>query len=698
MAAAGGREIDRWTRRLAWAAVLAAGLLAVTLALHRVADNDLGYHLAYGETWLRTGRIVDGGRFLYTDFDPAELARPGNRPPGGWYDQIRGELRFPNANYLSQAMMALAFRAGGFAGTILLQALLTGALMALLALFLRRRGVPPLWLAPALLLVVLGTYERASLRPELFGYVLLLAELVLLSAPSLDWRKVAALILCQGLFVQLHSYWLLGLGLAGAFLAEALFAEALLSTPLAREGRRQVSPADRRRLQHLAVALLGMAAVAFVNPWGWRMVAFPLETLLFLRTHAAPAAAAAGHPWAQVTECQGPFAALYLRSVTTYAFVAALALAALATMAALLRRNWAHLLILAGITLVGLSMRRNVAVAVLLLVPVAAATLRESWGAWQARRRESAGRRRGAIGQWAPLALGALALLIAAGGILEAATSRLYYRENRRRRAGIGPAERDLPFAAARVLRDWPAMGDGSGRGGPRLFCSYNTGSTLLFFAGRDGAPREVPIYSNQWAYPASLMAENFRLCSAEGDFMRFAVEHDVGAVLLDCTTEHAKLARRLLHQVGWRPLHFDGLHLLLARPDVPPPSGLAPFLDAEALIAEIRASEPFPAFALQRAGACLHLLELLDSAERFCRAAIENDARRAGAWQMLGVVLATRASRALQQDPRSSKGWSDLEEAARSLREGLRLDHRDAGARENLRRVEQMLAQAPRR
>jgi len=95
--------------RIVTALALAGALaLAVLLAVRPLISPDLGYHLAYGEEFLETGRIVDtNSEFLYTL--PADADYGGQMGPGCWYD-ADGQYRFPNANWLSQLALAKRYR------------------------------------------------------------------------------------------------------------------------------------------------------------------------------------------------------------------------------------------------------------------------------------------------------------------------------------------------------------------------------------------------------------------------------------------------------------------------------------------------------------------------------------------------------------------------------------------------------------
>jgi hypothetical protein len=337
-------------RTLSVLAVAAAVAAATAMGVRPLTSPDLGYHLAYGEEFLDTGRPVDTNPYLYTNPAPGgadsgsaeRYAEQGRPPPGPgcWYDE-QGRYRFANANWLTQAVMAGVWRLGrsygpaaGFSALSLLQAGLSAALFLLVAAALRRmgrgegvfrgEGVSPLrvadilsartegipvrgpkglpsvasssaavglkktkreaaaekreaaaekeargrdardtrgqdvrdtqgrdpygpaalatqlatstpWWAVALgvLLAAMATYPRRELRPELFGYVLLAAELTVLAGGVRGWRSVAALIALQALFVNFHSYFLLGL-----LLTAAMLGDSVLRLVWARWGRR----------------------------------------------------------------------------------------------------------------------------------------------------------------------------------------------------------------------------------------------------------------------------------------------------------------------------------------------------------------------------------------------------------------------------------------------------------------------------
>ncbi len=84
----GVRLSKRLYVRLAVAGAVAAAMTFVALlGIRTLTSVDLGYHLAYGDQLLRTGKIADHDGSIYTL--PAEGLPAGRRPepgPGCWYD------------------------------------------------------------------------------------------------------------------------------------------------------------------------------------------------------------------------------------------------------------------------------------------------------------------------------------------------------------------------------------------------------------------------------------------------------------------------------------------------------------------------------------------------------------------------------------------------------------------------------------
>ena len=197
-------------RILLWLPVLAAVAAGVLFGVRVLTAEDLGYHLAYGNRFLDTGSVVDHDEFLYT-LPPADTPA-WHRPdpgPGGWYDD-QGHYRFTNASWLSQVLNAVAYRIGGVAGLNVQLVILAILLLGLIVWLMRRLEVPPLVISAAVVALVLVSYQRLTLRPELFGYIVLVAQACLLAGMwrkgrlhrPLPWAAVSGLVGLQVLFVN----------------------------------------------------------------------------------------------------------------------------------------------------------------------------------------------------------------------------------------------------------------------------------------------------------------------------------------------------------------------------------------------------------------------------------------------------------------------------------------------------------------
>ena len=121
-------------RALSGLAAVSALVMVVLMATRPLRSPDLGYHFAYGETFLETGRIVDHNDFLYT---MPGAPQGGEVGPACWWD-ADGRYRFPNANWLSQVVMAAVHRYGGAVGMSLLQAALVAVIFAVMFVTMRR--------------------------------------------------------------------------------------------------------------------------------------------------------------------------------------------------------------------------------------------------------------------------------------------------------------------------------------------------------------------------------------------------------------------------------------------------------------------------------------------------------------------------------------------------------------------------------
>lgn len=653
-----------WRRGLGVLALLAACGFAGLLGVRTLVSPDLGYHLAYGESFWDAGEIVDSSPMVYTLHAPAPDGW-GELPPGCWFD-TDGVFRFPNANWLSQVVMSACWRAGGVTGLCVLQAALAGGIFALGVVTMLRLGVPAGLAAAAVLLIALTSYERLSLRPEVFGYLLLSGELCVLATCRPSWRSAMILVLLQLLMVNLHSYFLLGLALAGAF-----WLEALLRSIWARRTPHPPTGEDRRRLAFRSIAMAGMLAACLVNPWTWRLAVLPVQTLLFMRAHnvAGGGTGPGGHPWSYIGEFFRPLADVsFAQTPATKAYMALLAIAAVAWLVCLARRRWAWALILLAMAAVSLSMRRNIAPAAIIIGPLAAAAL---WD-WPLSRLGAGFRK-----YLSPLASGAIVL----AGILlsvSVATQGFYHSQRSPVRMGCGLSDLALPLDAGRWLdANLPAA---------RIWTDYNSSSNLHYFTTPH---RPVPILTNTWAYPPGVMQEVLRVGAGSTPFAPLQSRDAIGAVVLRIDRSTAPLARTLAGgDGGWALVHLAGTHAVFA-PRKALPAGTGPLsedtLDTAGYIARLTAMDPCADYALHAGGVALYDLEWYSAAVEVFRAAAAANPGYYKSRMMVGVSLAQRARRRAGD----SRALADLQQARQEFLQALQIAPHAADAKTNLNLVQ---------
>jgi len=666
--------------------LLIACILAVLLAIRPLASPDLGYHLTYGEQFLDTGRIVDHNPYIYT-LPEHETAPSGPLParptpgPGCWYD-AQGKYRFVNANWLSQAIMAAVHRLGGVNALVALQASLVAGIVLLTAGTARRMGVPAILSAAGIALVAMTAYARFNLRPELFGYLLLAGQLFVLAGPQITWPAVAALAVLQLLLVNVHSYFLLGLALTGAVTAEALLRLAWLRARHAQGGQELRNA--RRRAALLGVALAVQLALSFANPWTWRGAVLPVQTLIFMRVNdiAGSSPAGMGHPWSRIGEFFRPFApGAFAGAKATQAYCVLLGLAAAGAIAAALRRQWAWLAIIAGMTLVSLSMRRNIAPAAILIIPPALACI---WSAGKGLTARLPNAARASVS----LAVVGAVLACSAYWIVSVVTNEFYYRDRLPWRFGAGVSQLTVPLDAA----DWL----GRNRPAGRVWTDYNSSSNLHYFTQPHP---DVPILTNTWAYPPDVMTMVLDAGRDAASFIAAAKHYAVEVVVLRVDSASGRLARHLVDSPDWSLVALDAWHAVFVRAGGPN-AALAgrdaiseQSLDVPKLISRFAARDARSAYSLNLGGVTLLQLGMHDAAAEVLQAAADDDPQYYEAWNSLGHALAGRGNQRLAAWD-LLRAREDLLRARQSFLRCLAIqpDYRYAIA--NLALVERQLAQ----
>jgi hypothetical protein len=463
-------------------AVVAASLAGV----RTITAEDIGYHLAFGEAFCQEGRLVDHCEVLYappggTDADPG---------PGNWYD-AQGRYRFPNANWLTQVIFYAAWAAGGVVGLNVLLAACVAALFVLVALTCLRGGGSPLAAAAAVLLTAMTIYPRLMLRPELLGYLTLMGNSALL-APlivsaddrRLSRRTMIGVVALQLLYVNLHSYWLLGLALTGVTLLPAI--ARLLGRPSA-----EVRSAAASALKQRGGLLLAQALVAFVNPWTWRLAILPFQTLVYMRQHNI-SGGAGEHPWTTMQDLQRTtlLPADAASDVAGCFFVGVAALVVLAALLSMFAKRWSAAAVLLGMLLVAFATQRNRAVGVLTAMPLAAAVI-------GLRLRPRAVHWRETLRRCLATGVATSALLAACLVAVLFVRSSLYRNDHYKMRFGLGWSRLIIPVGLAGRLSDLGIEG--------RLWAEPQSTSSLYFLVRPHPS---LQMITNTWAYPPATMKD----------------------------------------------------------------------------------------------------------------------------------------------------------------------------------------------
>lgn len=216
--------------------MMAAPIFAIVGAVRLTqSDGDLAGHIRMGEFIVNYGRIPQHSLASYTAGTDA-LISPA---------------------WLSEVMFAVFYRLGGLPLISVVTGIVIGLTHALIAQFLRRRGVDPrLALATALVTLVLGASHWLA-RPHMFS--ILGAALTVFLLESRRRQRNLYFVPLFAIWANLHGGWLFGLLLIAAY-ATGDFGESLL----ARETRAARIVATKRNLVALTAAALG----TFMNPYG----------------------------------------------------------------------------------------------------------------------------------------------------------------------------------------------------------------------------------------------------------------------------------------------------------------------------------------------------------------------------------------------------------------------------------------------
>ena len=247
----------RTLQRLFSFPVTICSLLVVLTALTvrgRFDDPDMWWHLKMGQIIWTTHAIPSQDLFSYT----------------------AGHQTLVPQEWLAQLDIFFAYRLGGYTALMLWLCLLSSVLVVAGYVLCRfYSGNAKVAFAGAMIIWFFGTIGFA-IRPQMFSYILLVAELFLIHAGRTHSpRWFAGLPLVFLIWINSHASFILGIAVACAYLFGSFFEFELGSLV-----SRRWEPHRRRML--LWSLLLSLAAL-FINPAGIRQILYPLDTMMNMK-------------------------------------------------------------------------------------------------------------------------------------------------------------------------------------------------------------------------------------------------------------------------------------------------------------------------------------------------------------------------------------------------------------------------------
>jgi hypothetical protein len=438
------------------------------------ADNDLWGHVLFGSQIIAQGAVARVDSYSYT---------------------VAGQP-WINHEWLSQVVLAAAYRWAGSPGLLLLKfAVATLTFLLLFGMIRRRSATPYIWGGVGLL--VIAVLARGfAIRPQIFTYcgtalTLWLIDRYRRGQPHALWFFPVLFLV----WANLHGGFILGLGILGFYACATLL----------RDGRRPWQP---------WVALSASVAVTALNPYGPRLLLYIWNEL------------SRSHP---ISEWQ-PAAPTDVAQFVFFTLVAAL------VVTLPLRRHWRdegwEAVLAVGVGALALRHQRHTAVFALCAAAPLAAQL-EQTKEWVARRSSFA------------LSVGAQRFV--GLGIVALAALQLSLTGMRLRHDGLRVVydPREYPVAAVRALRDAGTS--------LNLAVPLDWGEYVLWFL----APQVKVSLDGRFAtvFPERVVEDNFAFFSSAPAWRRLLDDYPTEAVLLP-----ADWSSPIRREPGWQRAYGDAV------------------------------------------------------------------------------------------------------------------------------------------
>jgi len=319
--------------RLPRVALLLLFVLLACLALRQVSGGDVGFHLEAGEY------VLDGNGW------------PADDP----FTYTVADHPYVDTSWGYQVVLASLQRTFGAPGMVLFHTALVLLTLWLVYCTIRLAPADPVVVLLLLLLGVLAGEMRYEVRPETLSYAFL-AFVLYLTQRHVEGLRSPLWLLPPTflLWVNSHSLFVLGWIALGC---------CVLGLWLR----------DRRPDRKLVGWSAASVAIAFVNPYGWRAIAFPL-TLATRFEQANVFNQSIGEfksPFALGLSEQFPF----FPQLPLFSFRVLFVLLALAMIPLVLRKRWCSVLLFVPFAYLSFKMVRNIPLLVVTGLPAAAWSL-----------------------------------------------------------------------------------------------------------------------------------------------------------------------------------------------------------------------------------------------------------------------------------------------------------------------------------
>ena len=401
---------DAW---LGWLCLAAIISLAFCMNFHTLVDTDIFWHLKTGEIIFTTHQVPDKDVYSFT--------MAGKE----WID----------SQWLFQLVLFLLYRLSGYAGMIVVAAILNTLTWALIigSAFKPQKYFLTIFFGAA---CILSASIRFKLRPEILSFLYIALEIFLISqfrAGEKYALYVMPLILL--LWVNSEGIWPVYFVILSVFLFEDVL--SLLNLRI----RGYVRIAPKQSAARLGVCLLCSIPVAFINPYGYRGVVFPLT--LFREVSSS-----GNYIHQTISDLQNPFT--HLAPLERDVYIGLIVVSALFFIFLFYKRLLypAAFILWAGFLFLSASALRNVALFGIVTCALVGMILVENYD------REIFPARIFKINLLRLRPIGAAIIFLAAGFFIQdVATSRFFLRNGTHAKFGVGALETEYPIRGGDFLK-----------------------------------------------------------------------------------------------------------------------------------------------------------------------------------------------------------------------------------------------------